>query len=52
MSLLNVTSSGLKARSEVEAKSCAAAANGTVRRRAAGKISIRPIVAFHPFFIP
>ena len=52
MSLLNVTSSGLKATSEVEAKSCAPSANGTIRRRAAGSIRIRPIVTFHSFFVP
>jgi hypothetical protein len=51
MSLLKVTSSGLKAKSEVDAKSCAPRANGAIRRRAAGRIRIRPIISFHLTFI-
>jgi len=50
MSLLNVTSSGLKAGSEVEAKVCAPSANGAMKRSVAGRIRIRPIVSFHPKF--
>ena len=52
MSLLNVTSSGLKAKLELEAKSCASRASGTIKRITAWRIRIRPIVSLGPKFVP